>query len=80
MNDYNKTVQKISEGKRAHMGQLGNAVMMANGGKTIGSLNPEWVEWLMGVPVGWTDLKRSETGKSVCVRILSGELSWTLKE
>jgi len=22
-----------------------------------GSLNPEWVEWLQGFPVGWTDLK-----------------------
>jgi hypothetical protein len=22
-----------------------------------GSLNPMWVEWLMGYPVGWTDLK-----------------------
>jgi DNA (cytosine-5)-methyltransferase 1 len=22
-----------------------------------GSLNPEWVEWLMGFPTGWTDLK-----------------------
>ena len=22
-----------------------------------GKLNPEWVEWLMGYPVGWTDLK-----------------------
>jgi len=22
------------------------------------SLNPEWVEWLMGFPAGWTDLKR----------------------
>lgn len=22
-----------------------------------GALNPEWVEWLMGFPVGWTDLK-----------------------
>lgn len=21
-----------------------------------GSLNPEWVEWLMGFPIGWTDL------------------------
>lgn len=20
-----------------------------------GSLNPEWVEWLMGFPIGWTD-------------------------
>lgn len=22
-----------------------------------GQLNPEWVEWLMGFPIGWTDLK-----------------------
>jgi hypothetical protein len=22
-----------------------------------GQLNPEWVEWLMGWPIGWTDLK-----------------------
>jgi hypothetical protein len=21
-----------------------------------GSLNPDWVEWLMGFPVGWTDI------------------------
>lgn len=26
-----------------------------------GPLNPEWVEWLMGFPVGWTDLERSGT-------------------
>lgn len=26
-----------------------------------GSLNPTWVEWLMGFPLGWTDLKDSET-------------------
>ena len=26
-------------------------------------LNPAWVEWLMGWPVGWTDLKLLETGK-----------------
>ena len=23
-----------------------------------GPLNPEWVEWLMGFPIGWTDLER----------------------
>ncbi len=27
----------------------------------IGSLNPEWVEWLMGFPIGWTDCGPSET-------------------
>jgi hypothetical protein len=26
-----------------------------------GSLNPEWVEWLMGYPAGWTDLGDSGT-------------------
>jgi len=26
-----------------------------------GQLNPMWVEWLMGFPTGWTDLKHSET-------------------
>jgi hypothetical protein len=25
-----------------------------------GSLNPQWVEWLMGFPTGWTDLEASE--------------------
>ena len=26
-----------------------------------GKLNPMWVEWLMGFPLGWTDLEASET-------------------
>jgi hypothetical protein len=29
-----------------------------------GSLNPTWVEWLMGFPTGWTDLNASETQSS----------------
>jgi len=29
-----------------------------------GQLNPAWVEWLMGFPPGWTDLKPSETPSS----------------
>lgn len=28
-----------------------------------GALNPDWVEWLMGWPVGWTALGASETDK-----------------
>ena len=32
-----------------------------------GQLNPTWVEWLMGWPLGWTDLKPLETDKSPCV-------------
>jgi hypothetical protein len=30
-----------------------------------GQLNPEWVEWLMGYPVGWTDLKDSAIALSL---------------
>jgi len=28
-----------------------------------GQLNPDWVEWLMGWPIGWTDLKPLETAR-----------------
>lgn len=28
-----------------------------------GQLNPTWVEWLMGWPIGWTDLKPLEMAK-----------------
>jgi DNA (cytosine-5)-methyltransferase 1 len=31
---------------------------------TSGQLNPMWVEWLMGWPIGWTDLKPLGTVKS----------------
>jgi hypothetical protein len=37
--------------------RLDHAVMASDGGH----LNPQWVEWLMGFPIGWTDLKHSET-------------------
>ena len=40
----------ITEEERKNMSQ-------GNGGQ----LNPTWVEWLMGFPIGWTDLSASET-------------------
>jgi hypothetical protein len=34
----------------------------SNLGEVVGGqLNPMWVEWLMGFPLGWTDLEDSET-------------------
>jgi hypothetical protein len=39
-------------------GQLPTEVAKVDGS---GSLNPEWVEWLMGFPAGWTDLEPSGT-------------------
>jgi len=41
--------------------------------KQTGSLNPTWVEWLMGWPLGWTDLKPLEMDKSLCVQQQHGE-------
>jgi hypothetical protein len=37
-----------------------------------GSLNPTWVEWLMGWPLGWTDLKPLATDKSHSAQQLHG--------
>jgi hypothetical protein len=38
-----------------------------------GKLNPTWVEWLMGWPLEWTDLKPLEMDKSHCVPQQLGE-------
>ena len=56
-NGYERTKKKLENGERAHTGQLPNAVMMEEGKQISGSLNPQWVEWLMGYPEGWTDLE-----------------------
>lgn len=32
--------------------------------RLCGSLNPTWVEWLQGYPLGWTDCADSETPSS----------------
>jgi hypothetical protein len=64
-NGEEATLQKLSEGKRAMMGQLPNYVMIDSlqdlddpntNGNTRGQLNPDWVEQLMGLPHGWTNL------------------------
>jgi hypothetical protein len=49
-----------SKGPEGWTGDLGKAV---NPSKDGGSLNPTWVEWLMGWPLGWTDLKPLETAR-----------------
>ena len=54
---------------KSRMDQLPNAV--AYGGTRTqpkGHLNPSWVEWLMGLPIGWTDLKPLVTDKFPCVQ------------
>ena len=38
-----------------------------------GQLNPTWVEWLMGFPIGWTDLSASATPSSRKLQNTSGD-------
>jgi hypothetical protein len=40
-----------------------------------GQLNPTWVEWLMGWPLGWTDLKPLEMDKSLSAQQQHGNYS-----
>jgi DNA (cytosine-5)-methyltransferase 1 len=47
----------------------------ADQGQNTGSLNPMWVEWLMGCPLGWTVLEPSETPLSRRSRKSSGKQS-----
>jgi hypothetical protein len=48
-----------------HQNGLTQAVLAT---ETGGQLNPTWVEWLMGWPLGWTDLKPLEMDKSLYVQ------------
>ena len=43
--------------------QLARRVFTQEDTQTGGTLNPTWVEWLMGWPIGWTDLEQLVTGK-----------------
>jgi len=52
---------------------LGEVVMSLEKPNIGGRLNPTWVEWLMGWPLGWTDLKPLEMDKSHFVPQQLGE-------
>jgi hypothetical protein len=53
---------------------IGKQVMLSQSvDPNSGQLNPTWVEWLMGWPIGWTDLKPLEMDKSHCVQQQLGE-------
>lgn len=45
--------------RRLSLGKQLNLSMVVS--PTSGQLNPQWVEWLMGYPDGWTDLSSLET-------------------
>jgi DNA (cytosine-5)-methyltransferase 1 len=49
--------------KEALQKQVDNGHQMTLGRAAGGALNPTWVEWLMGWPLEWTDLKPLEMDK-----------------
>ncbi len=49
------TLRRIEKGKQINLS--------ASVSDTSGALNPDWVEWLMGWPIGWTALEPLATDK-----------------
>ena len=56
----NQVHPKITEENRAHLATRGKSNLeeeiAGHCGKATGKLNPDWVEQLMGLPTGWTQL------------------------
>jgi DNA (cytosine-5)-methyltransferase 1 len=62
----------VSPSSRTHTPrQVDHGVQLAN--QVGGTLNPTWVEWLMGFPPGWTDCEPSGTAVVPQVAQLIGE-------
>lgn len=61
----------LPESQRERDGLAGS--LLRTGEPTGGQLNPTFVEWLMGWPLGWTDLKPLGTDKSPSVLQQHGE-------
>tara|TARA_R110001599_G_scaffold23212_4_gene85409 strand:- start:2049 stop:2783 length:735 start_codon:yes stop_codon:yes gene_type:complete len=61
----NKVHPKITEENRDHLANRGKSNLeediAGHCGTAQGKLNPDWVEHLMGLPAGWTDLGSWET-------------------
>jgi hypothetical protein len=65
-NMSNPSIQRrVAKGKQIMLSQSVD--------QNSGQLNPTWVEWLMGWPLGWTDLKPLEMDKSLSVQQQHGE-------
>ena len=53
----NYDLELVKERAKKHQIDLAMECVISENG---GALNPTWVEWLMGFPLGWTDLNASE--------------------
>ena len=61
----------LKEGKTHR--ENGQLIQIRLADQVGGKLNPMWVEWLMGWPLGWTDLKPLAMDKCHCVQQQHGE-------
>ena len=59
--DYKGAPGAGARERGGHQSSLPASVKNSDGS---GSLNPTWVEWLMGFPLGWLDLEPSEMPSS----------------
>jgi len=70
--DYKDTGTQESMTRQLNKRESPGLALMV-GAATGGKLNPMWVEWLMGWPLEWTDLKPLETDKCHSVPLPLGE-------
>jgi hypothetical protein len=69
-------LRKLNKPNMTYGAKLSDAILYEEKKKNKvvgGKLNPTWTEWLMGWPLGWTDLKPLETDKSHCAQPQLGE-------
>ena len=52
-----EAAERERDGRRGYDGLLRSFVEVTPLGR-IGYLNPEYLEWLMGYPIGWSELMR----------------------
>lgn len=51
---------QVERERRGYDGLLRSFLELTPRGR-IGLMNPNWIEWLMGYPIGWTEFSASET-------------------
>lgn len=59
--EYKETRPVVSKSHQHMKDRHYLAAEVKDPGKPSGKLNPKWVEWLMGYPIGWTELNALET-------------------
>lgn len=71
-------LRKLNKPNMTYGAKLSDAILYEEKKKNKavgGKLSPTWTEWLMGWPLGWTELNHSEMDKSHCVQPQHGEYS-----